>query len=285
MNVFEKLEVKKKGRILMKFKKLARLSSAMACAAAVALGASASAVKYLKLIVIGDYRSGKSEIFHTLMGDEGFSGDRAQNTTNMTHQLRPLQYTAPDGTQEDVRIVAWDTAGEEQYHSLTKTFFRGSSIAFLAIDANQIIKNHLDVDALKHQIERWADETLEVAPDCRIVLTATKCDLISRFDRERLDKELLNTARVMNATGQFALTLLSSAKDQRDQLRQDMENRIKLCIDSIGTNNLGTQDSFPRLKFEDVPIFEEYTEGGGCLSKAVTRTRITGYEKRLVAGE
>lgn len=280
MNVFEKLEVKKKGRILMKFKKLVRLSSAMACAAAVALGASASAVKYLKLIVIGDYESGKTEIFRTLMGDTGFNGVH-QNTTNMTHQLRPLQYTAPDGTQEDVRIVAWDTAGEEQYHSLTKTFFRGSSIAFLAIDANQIVKNHLDVDALKHQIERWANETLDVSPNCKIVLTATKCDLIDRFDRDRLQDRLQHTAQIMNQSGQFALTLLSSAKTQRDQLRHDMENRIKLCIDSIDVNKLPDENIFPRVTIKRVPITEEYTEGGGCFSSAVTRTRITGYEDEI----
>ena len=264
----------------MNFKKLLRTCSVMACGFAF-LGFSASAVKYLKLIVVGDYASGKSEVYHTFLNDENFDPIR-NRTINLSDQERRLQYTAPDGTQEDVRILTWDTAGEERYHGLTRLFFQGAKIAFVTVDAGEIVKNNFDVSALKHQIERWTNETHDVSPNCKIVLTATKCDLIDRFDRDRLQDRLQHTAQIMNQDGQFALTLLSSAKTQRDQLRHDMENRIKLCIDSIDVNKLPDEDTFPRATIKRVPITENYTEGGGCFSSAVTRTRITGYRDKLV---
>ncbi len=54
------------------------------------------------------------------------------------------------------------------------------------------------MDALKHQIERWTNETLDMSPNCKIVLTAIKCDLIDRFDRDRLQNTLQHTAQIMH---------------------------------------------------------------------------------------
>lgn len=273
------------GKVGINFKKLLKTCSVMACGFAF-LGFNASAVRYLKLIVVGDYASGKSEVYHTFLNDDNFDPIR-NRTINLSNQERRLQYVDPaNGIQEDVRILAWDTAGEERFHGLTKTFFRGAKIAFVTVDAGEIVKNNFNVDALRHQIERWANETFDVSPNCKIVLTATKCDLIDRFEKDRLRDTLQHTARIMNQSGQFALTLLSSAKTQRNQLRHDMENKIKLCIDSIDVNKLPDEDVFPRAAIERVPITESYVVkvGKGACSGGhdETRTRITGYESKLV---
>ena len=49
------------GKVGMNFKKLLRTCSVMACGVAI-LGSGASAMRFMKIIIVGNYESGKTEL-------------------------------------------------------------------------------------------------------------------------------------------------------------------------------------------------------------------------------
>ena len=297
-----------------KFKKF--LSVCVAACGVAILGSGASAMRFMKIIIVGNYESGKTELRKAFLNNEGFSEER-KHTTDYEHYKKVMRYDDPagPGPGDDVTVLVWDTAGEEKYHSLTKRFFRTANMAFITVDSTEMVKNNFSIPAFKQQFERWADETLDLSPGCRIVLVGTKCDTLSLFDKDRMAKILLDAANAINNKdghlNHLAVSFLSSAKAERDRLRQDMEDCIKNYISTEGLDSLASRETFEKMRIqkfpilgqvsveEEVPTEEDYyvTVGKWCCSsgseerrtrvvmkkQTKTVTQVTGYEDKLVS--
>jgi Ras-related protein Rab-2A len=72
--------------------------------------------------------------------------------------------------QKYLKLSLWDTAGQEQYKSITRSYFRGSSGALLVFDITRR-KTFENATSWLHDLRQIAEEDLVV------VLVGNKCDL------------------------------------------------------------------------------------------------------------
>lgn len=71
---------------------------------------------------------------------------------------------------EKVKVQIWDTAGQEQYHSITTSYFKNTAAALLVYEVNN--------RATFEDIKVWLKELHERAHDgTAITLVGNKCDM------------------------------------------------------------------------------------------------------------
>ena len=70
------------------------------------------------------------------------------------------------------RLHIWDTAGEEQYRSMTRYFLRESVVGLVVYDVTDI--NSAD------NMDDWINCLLEESPDCHIMIIGNKIDSPNR---------------------------------------------------------------------------------------------------------
>ena len=117
-----------------------------------------------KIILIGDQAVGKTSIFHRFM-EETFS-DTYKCTVGVEYKIKSL--LIDNTTKMELKI--WDTCGQEQFRSLTKSFFRESNGAILVFDlTNRTTFEHLN-DWVK-------DLENNAPPDIQVFVAGNKADL------------------------------------------------------------------------------------------------------------
>jgi small GTP-binding protein len=77
-----------------------------------------------------------------------------------------------------VDLQLWDTAGQEQYQSISEMVYRESHIAFVCYDQPEI-----------QSVEQWVNRVREHAPAAKIYLVTTKSDLFPDKATEDLVKQ------------------------------------------------------------------------------------------------
>jgi len=121
--------------------------------------------KTYKIIIVGDSGVGKTNLL----------GRWSRNQYSSTHPLT-LNVTLVEKSfkvnDTIIRVVIWDTAGQENFRSLTRSYFRGSHGAILVFDlsnANSFSKVH-----------KWLADLRDETENLQIILVGNKNDLPSR---------------------------------------------------------------------------------------------------------
>ncbi len=89
----------------------------------------------------------------------------------------PEPPTAP-AQQKHMKLSLWDTAGQETYKSVTRSYFRGASGALLVFDLSR-------KDTFQH-VTDWLSDLRQIAePDIVVVLVGNKADLAQDAENKR----------------------------------------------------------------------------------------------------
>ena len=134
---------------------------------------------------------------------------------------QPQPGSSNEGTQKKMKLSLWDTAGQETYKSITRSYFRGASGALLVFDLTR--RETFD------NVTQWLDDLRQIAePDIVVVLVGNKRDLASGEGEEDLSsKNGTNmTTAASNRTQQEhqGLSSPSSNKRPRAITRQEAES-------------------------------------------------------------
>ncbi|CEM21914.1 unnamed protein product [Vitrella brassicaformis CCMP3155] len=126
-----------------------------------------SPYQYLfKYIIIGDTGVGKSCLLLQFT-DKRFRADH-DLTIGVEFGARLINI---DGKQ--IKLQIWDTAGQESFRSITRSYYRGAAGALLVYDITRR-------DTFSH-LTRWLEEVRQNAnPHMTIMLIGNKCDLERR---------------------------------------------------------------------------------------------------------
>ena len=73
---------------------------------------------------------------------------------------------------EDVRLMLWDTAGQEEFDCLTKCYYRGAQACILVFSTTD--------QASLHAIRKWRKKVEDQCGDIPMVMVQNKIDLIAR---------------------------------------------------------------------------------------------------------
>lgn len=116
----------------------------------------------VKCIIIGDTCVGKSSIL-TRFIDRDFH-ERHDATIGIEFGAKIVTI---DNT--DIKIQIWDTAGQEAFRAITKTYYRGSSIVLIVYD----ITNQNSFNSVR----KWLEDVKAIIENPYVILIGNKCDL------------------------------------------------------------------------------------------------------------
>lgn len=120
-----------------------------------------------KVVLVGRSNVGKSSLLLRFT-DDLFQANY-QPTIGVDFKFRKLQLG-----EDKVRLQVWDTAGQEKYFTITKTFYKNTHCVVIVFDLTDK-KTFEDVDNIwVQEIKRNCDEGVE------LMLLGNKCDLEGR---------------------------------------------------------------------------------------------------------
>ena len=120
-------------------------------------------VKEIKAILVGMSGTGKTNIISVLTGHEFKSNDFSTTTSSFVDKFMEVK-------NKKYRVEIWDTAGQEQFRSLTNIFIKDSKIVIIVYD----ITNRKSFE----NIINWHNEIKNNAPeDSVLFLVGNKIDL------------------------------------------------------------------------------------------------------------
>ncbi|XP_064607013.1 ras-related protein Rab-23-like [Liolophura sinensis] len=117
----------------------------------------------IKVVVVGNGAVGKSSMIQRYC--KGIFTSEYKKTIGVDFLERQIEVNA-----EDVRLMLWDTAGQEEFDAITKAYYRGAQacvLAFSTVDRESF-------DALETWKKKVEDEVGEIG----MVIVQNKIDLI-----------------------------------------------------------------------------------------------------------
>merc|ERR1712070_35749 len=137
----------------------------MGTAALTAMTTIAADKKY-KVVMLGDSTVGKSSILYRLKFSS-FSG-KQESTIGCEFFAKPIPI--PERPDQPVKLLIWDTAGQEVFRSFTPNFLRGALAGIICYD----ITNR---ESFEHAAGWLADLTKARGDEAIVALVGNKVDL------------------------------------------------------------------------------------------------------------
>ena len=135
-----------------------------------------------KFILLGDSSVGKSSIFKRLLGNS-FSKNQISTLGTEKAIINFDDREIDKNTRQNFKIVLFDTAGQERYRAITKSYFRDSQGIVL-------IYSIVDEESFKH-IEAWLDSIKDSLSDWKrsgyiVMLLGNKLDIAEENKEQRM---------------------------------------------------------------------------------------------------
>ena len=85
-----------------------------------------------KVVIIGDSAVGKTSIMSMYVF--GKFDHNSMPTLGAGFKTKPVPYIDDKGNEQFMKLVIWDTAGQEKFDALTKMYFNGAHVAIIVYD-------------------------------------------------------------------------------------------------------------------------------------------------------
>ena len=183
----------------------------------------------LKFIIIGDSSVGKTNILSVYK--DGTFNEKIQPSIGVEFIAKNIKIE--DST---FRIQIWDTAGQENFLSMTRVYYKNSCCAFIVYDITE-------KDTFNH-VEFWLSELKKEAPESIIcVLIGNKNDMndkreVSYEEAQKLAKKNKMLFFETSAKNKFNIENIfkESVQGIKDNIRKGLYNLeddscgVKLCV-------------------------------------------------------
>ncbi len=146
-----------------------------------------------KYIIVGDSAVGKSCLLLRFVEQKFIPLHDV--TVGVEFCNKTLQVPSKDGSEKTIKVQIWDTAGQEQFRSITRSYYRGAAGALLVYD----VTNRSSFEALEGWLkDMLAGVGMEASPNgvsgMVIMLVGNKTDLehkrkVSREEGEQFARD------------------------------------------------------------------------------------------------
>ncbi|KAL1291873.1 ras-related protein RABB1b [Arachis stenosperma] len=204
-----------------------------------------------KYIIIGDTGVGKSCLLLQ------FTDKRFQPVHDLTIGV---EFGARMVTIDSrpIKLQIWDTAGQESFRSITRSYYRGAAGALLVYDiTRRETFNHL---------ASWLEDARQHAnPIMTIMLIGNKCDLshrraVSKEEGEQFAKE--NGLLFLEASARTAQNVEEAFIKTAAKILQNIQEGV---ID-VSNESFGIKPGYLRLQNQNGARDGTVSTGGGCCS-------------------
>ncbi|KAI5458095.1 GTP-binding protein rab2 [Mariannaea sp. PMI_226] len=128
-----------------------------------------------RIVPVGPPHSQPSDSIPSLSNDPS---DPDPAETKPDGLPEPPRESGPPQPQKHMKLSLWDTAGQETYKSVTRSYFRGASGALLVFDLSR-------KQTFQH-VTDWLNDLRQIAePDIVVILVGNKADLAKQEDNKR----------------------------------------------------------------------------------------------------
>lgn len=185
----------------------------------------------IKIILLGDSGVGKSRICHR------YTGNKLEFNENITIGV---EFNFKHYLEDDVlyNIHIWDTAGQEKFRSIIRSYYRRNN-------SNIIVFDITNIDSILN-ISLWLDD-LEKNSDNKIIfLIANKIDLYTEtVDTEKQIQQILLNKHIKGLYKVSALTGENLNESLDDIIKQTIfysDDLYEIKLNSSGSVNLLEDD-------------------------------------------
>ena len=173
-----------------------------------------------KFILLGDSTVGKSSIFTRLSG-KGFLHEMQSTigTDKITIDFDDVEIDRNEGVYKDFKITLFDTAGQERYRAITKTYFRDSQGIVLIYSINNSTSfEHIRVwlESIKESLNDWKKSRYMV------MLVGNKYDIIEE-DMDKRQVLIEEAQRICMEQGIFWGGEISAKTFSIDEIKEVFE--------------------------------------------------------------
>jgi Ras-related protein Rab-23 len=131
--------------------------------------------KSIKVIIVGNGRVGKTSMM--MRYTKGVMTDKYKKTIGTDFCEKDLELDSGD----EVKLMLWDTAGQEMFSQLTKQYYRGARACVLTFSTT-------DRESFE-AIEGWYQKVIEECPKICGVLVQNKIDMVDEAKMEEKEVE------------------------------------------------------------------------------------------------
>ncbi|KAJ6229936.1 ras-related protein rab-2a [Anaeramoeba flamelloides] len=198
-----------------------------------------------KFVLIGDSAVGKSCLLLQ------FTDQRFQATHDLTIGVEfGSRVIEVDGVS--IKLKIWDTAGQETFRSITRSYYRGAASAILVYDVTRR-------DTF-NQLENWIEDARQNASEnTQIIIVGNKIDLENK--REVSEEE---GRKFAEENGLWFLE--ASAKTGHD-VNQIFQNMTRIIYQKIQNGELSTESELSGIKIGSTAkliVSKKKEKSGGC---------------------
>jgi len=201
----------------------------------------------VKCVLVGEANVGKSSILTKLTEPDAKFDDDRSATIGMEFDT---YYTTIDDTRYKIQI--WDSAGQEKFYSIVKSYFRGAHIFIFVFDLTE--QSTLD------QLDRWYKSVSQNATDIFIpVVVGNKIDRHDDIDKS-IDKQAREFADSIGAE-----YMITSALTDRN-IKQAFESPLQKVHILQREGKIYLSNSSSRSKSNTTIRLDVEEEKTGCFS-------------------
>ena len=162
-----------------------------------------------KVVLIGNSGVGKTSIINQYITN--VFNEEQLTTTGATYSTKKLLI---ESKKKTISFEIWDTAGQEKYRSLTKMFYKDSSIVIMVYD----ITNEESFNDIKNY---WFEEVINnINENVIMAIVGNKNDLI---ENEKVNEE--EVKNFANEKGMHYAFISAKMKNGIDELFKDIGNK------------------------------------------------------------
>lgn len=190
-----------------------------------------------KVVIIGRAAVGKTSLIHKYRSDifheNGFSATVGAAVFSEKYTI----LNDPSRNSDPYKLMFWDTAGEEKFFAVTKTFYKKARIGLFiyAVD---------DPESLK-ELSFWIKNFVKVAPPyAHIIVAGNKCDLDAKVDVSKIDSLIKEAIESEGGSGRSGKALhfgQCSAKSGKG-VRELFETAVKMTYCSATKSDVSPEE-------------------------------------------
>ena len=193
-----------------------------------------------KIIILGNTLVGKTSFFRKIISGEFAHKNVSTIGIDQKTLYLDLDIINNNGEKEKkkFKILLFDTAGQEKFRSVTKSFFKGANGVLMLYD----ITNR---DSFE-QVKLWLESVEEVLGENKndkyfITLIGNKIDLIEEGEEKKVEEN--EAKEKCKEYGFFWGGEISAKIFTKDELMNKLNDFVIEIYKKIGTNNSGKQVS------------------------------------------
>jgi small GTP-binding protein len=183
----------------------------------------------VKLILIGSSGVGKTSLIRSFC--EHTFLDCPISTITPAY----VEVSLDIGSGTSVTLQIWDTAGQEQYQSVSQLFYRDAQVAFICFDSLTELR----------LVDDWAFRLREIVPDCCLLLVATKSDLLDDDGRMALTVE--GEERAADLGAEYLLTSAKTGQGGLDAFMKAAKAGAIVAFQRKGAGLRPQPSALPRI--------------------------------------